>query len=115
MKIVITGGAGFIGSHLTENLVKNGYDITVFTYYNSFNTWGWLEDIDKRILFNEDRIKKIKSFFFFCPYTSITYTIFIKLDSWSCRHIQTRFTPKEFILKIKLNYNYVQILNIILS
>ena len=51
-KILITGADGFIGSHLTENLVKNGYDITAFTYYNSFNTWGWLEDIDKRILKN---------------------------------------------------------------
>ena len=51
-KILITGADGFIGSHLTENLVKHGYDVTAFTYYNSFNTWGWLEDIDKRILKN---------------------------------------------------------------
>ena len=42
-KILITGAAGFIGSHLTEMCVKNGYEVKVFIRYNSKNNWGWLE------------------------------------------------------------------------
>ena len=45
-KIFITGADGFIGSHLTENLVNKGYKVTALSYYNSFNHWGWLEDIN---------------------------------------------------------------------
>ena len=45
-KVLITGADGFIGSHLTEMLVKKGYDVKALSYYNSFNYWGWLEDID---------------------------------------------------------------------
>ena len=40
MKILVTGSDGFIGSHLTEELVKRGYDVKAFVYYNSFNNWG---------------------------------------------------------------------------
>lgn len=43
-KILVTGAGGFIGSHLTELLVKQGFDIKVFVRYNSRNNWGWLED-----------------------------------------------------------------------
>ncbi len=43
MKILITGAGGFIGSHLTEMCVKNGYDVKAFVRYNSKNNWGWLE------------------------------------------------------------------------
>ena len=46
MKILVTGAAGFIGSHLTEMLVKEGYKVKALSLYNSFNSWGWLEDID---------------------------------------------------------------------
>ena len=42
-KILITGADGFIGSHLTEELVKKGHDVRAFVYYNSFNSWGWLD------------------------------------------------------------------------
>ncbi|QUL54552.1 NAD-dependent 4,6-dehydratase LegB [Paenibacillus tritici] len=42
-KILVTGADGFIGSHLTEKLIKNGYEIKAFVYYNSFNSWGWLD------------------------------------------------------------------------
>lgn len=42
-KILITGADGFIGSHLTEALVRRGYDVRAFTLYNSFNSWGWLD------------------------------------------------------------------------
>jgi dTDP-glucose 4,6-dehydratase len=40
----VTGADGFIGSHLTESLVRSGYDVRAFVYYNSFNSWGWLDD-----------------------------------------------------------------------
>ena len=43
-KILITGGCGFIGSHLTEHLVQRGLEVTVFDRYNSNNDWGWLEN-----------------------------------------------------------------------
>ena len=42
-KVLITGAAGFIGSHLTERCVENGYDVKAFVRYNSGNYWGWLE------------------------------------------------------------------------
>ena len=44
-QILITGADGFIGSHLTETLLKEGYKVRALSYYNSFNHWGWLEDI----------------------------------------------------------------------
>ncbi|WP_025678733.1 NAD-dependent 4,6-dehydratase LegB [Paenibacillus massiliensis] len=43
MKILVSGADGFIGSHLTEQLVRQGYDVRAFVYYNSFNSWGWLD------------------------------------------------------------------------
>lgn len=42
-KVVVTGADGFIGSHLTEALLKRGCDVTALAQYNSFNNWGWLE------------------------------------------------------------------------
>lgn len=44
-KVLVTGADGFIGSHLTEALLAAGYDVRALSYYNSFNSWGWLEDI----------------------------------------------------------------------
>ncbi|MBI5141405.1 MAG: SDR family NAD(P)-dependent oxidoreductase [Nitrospirae bacterium] len=44
MKILVTGADGFIGSHLTEALVRNGHDVRAFVQYNSFSSWGWLDD-----------------------------------------------------------------------
>lgn len=49
-KILVTGADGFIGSHLTEQLVKKGYKVKAFVLYNSFNTWGWLDTLPKNIL-----------------------------------------------------------------
>ena len=43
-KLLITGADGFIGSHLTEAAVRAGYDVRAFVLYNSFGSWGWLED-----------------------------------------------------------------------
>ena len=45
-KILITGADGFIGSHLTEMLVARGYEVKALSQYNSFNNWGWLEQIN---------------------------------------------------------------------
>jgi NAD dependent epimerase/dehydratase len=48
-KILITGADGFIGSHLTEYLVAQGADVRAFVYYNSFNSWGWLDQADAQV------------------------------------------------------------------
>ncbi len=45
MKVLVTGADGFIGSHLTEGLLAEGYNVRALAQYNSFNYWGWLEDI----------------------------------------------------------------------
>lgn len=50
MKVLVTGADGFIGSHLVEELVKKGYDVKAFAYYNSFNTWGWLDTLPAEIM-----------------------------------------------------------------
>lgn len=42
-KVLVTGADGFIGSHLTEELIRTGYDVRAFVFYNSFNSWGWLD------------------------------------------------------------------------
>ncbi|MDG2321171.1 MAG: NAD-dependent 4,6-dehydratase LegB [Rhodospirillaceae bacterium] len=42
-KVLVTGADGFIGSHLTEALVRAGHDVRAFVLYNSFNSWGWLD------------------------------------------------------------------------
>ncbi|NBI70637.1 SDR family NAD(P)-dependent oxidoreductase [Clostridiaceae bacterium] len=49
-KILITGSDGFIGSHLTEEMVKLGYEVKAFVYYNSFNQWGWLDTLPKEVM-----------------------------------------------------------------
>lgn len=49
MKILVTGADGFIGSHLTEKLVRDGYQVKAFVYYNSFNSWGWLDHCDSDV------------------------------------------------------------------
>src|SRR5437870_6558347 len=46
MKILVTGADGFIGSHLTEALVRAGHEVRAFVFYNSFNSWGWLDECD---------------------------------------------------------------------
>jgi NAD dependent epimerase/dehydratase len=49
-KNLITGADGFIGSHLTEKLVKQGHKVKAFVYYNSFNSWGWLDTLPMEIM-----------------------------------------------------------------
>ena len=54
--VLVTGADGFIGSHLVEELVHLGYNVKAFVYYNSFNSWGWLDTL------SNDIIKKIEIF-----------------------------------------------------
>ncbi|MGC9121276.1 MAG: NAD-dependent 4,6-dehydratase LegB, partial [Sulfurihydrogenibium sp.] len=49
-KVLITGSCGFIGSHLVERLIQEGCKVRAFVYYNSFNSWGWLDTFDKETL-----------------------------------------------------------------
>lgn len=53
-KILVTGSDGFIGSHLTEELVRRGHDVRAFVLYNSFNSWGWLDNSPREIKENLD-------------------------------------------------------------
>lgn len=53
-KVLVTGADGFIGSHLTEELVRAGYEVRALTLYNSFGTWGWLDSMPKDIMEHVD-------------------------------------------------------------
>jgi NAD dependent epimerase/dehydratase len=48
-KILVTGADGFIGSHLVEKLVLDGYQVRAFVCYNSFNTWGWIDNLTEEV------------------------------------------------------------------
>ena len=48
-KVLVTGSDGFIGSHLTESLVRQGHDVRAFVLYNSFNSWGWLDSCSEDV------------------------------------------------------------------
>lgn len=50
IKVLVTGADGFIGSHLVERLVGEGYEVRAFCFYNSFNSWGWLDGLKKEFL-----------------------------------------------------------------
>ena len=46
-RVVVTGADGFIGSHLVEALLREGCDVRAFVYYNSFDSWGWLDALPR--------------------------------------------------------------------
>ncbi|AFD09294.1 NAD-dependent 4,6-dehydratase LegB [Solitalea canadensis] len=49
-KVLVTGADGFIGSHLVERLIDEGANVKAFAYYNSFNSWGWMDTFSKETL-----------------------------------------------------------------
>lgn len=53
-RILVTGADGFIGSHLVEELVRRGHNVRAFVLYNSFNSWGWLDESPRDIRSNLD-------------------------------------------------------------
>ncbi|MBV6478180.1 MAG: dTDP-glucose 4,6-dehydratase [Ignavibacteria bacterium] len=48
-KVLVTGADGFIGSHLVEKLIKEEYKVRAFVFYNSFNSWGWIDSLSAEI------------------------------------------------------------------
>jgi len=48
-RILVTGADGFIGSHLVERLVELGYMVKAFVFYNSINSWGWIDSFPKDV------------------------------------------------------------------
>lgn len=48
-KVLVTGAGGFIGSHLTEKLVSEGYEVRAFVHYNSLGSWGWIDSFPKEV------------------------------------------------------------------
>jgi dTDP-glucose 4,6-dehydratase len=55
-RVLVTGADGFIGSHLVDRLLEEGYKVKAFVYYNSFNSWGWLD------AFPKEKLKDIEIF-----------------------------------------------------
>lgn len=74
MNILVTGADGFIGSHLTEMLLEQGYNVKALSYYNSFNNWGWLEGISNANL--EVLTGDVRDFHFCCHITKNIDIIF---------------------------------------
>jgi len=91
-KVLVTGADGFIGSHLTEMLLTEGYKVKALSYYNSFNYWGWLDNIKHQNLevitgdvrdphFCKDITKDIDTIFHLAALIAIPYS-YVAPDSY---------------------------------
>ena len=60
MKVLVTGADGFIGSHLTEKLIENGFEVKAFCIYNSNGSRGWLDTISPKVIDKIDFLGDIR-------------------------------------------------------
>lgn len=116
-KIIITGAAGFIGSRLAEICVKNGYEVTAFDKYNSFNNFGWLENSKYKqyIKFSHgdvrdldtvmSKFKKNNIVLHLAALVGIPYSYEAPLS-----YIKTNIEGTYNVLEASRNYNFDQIL-----
>lgn len=118
-KVLVTGADGFIGSHLVELLVQEGFTVKAFCYYNSFNSWGWLDDLPKEILNNVEvftgdirdpngvktAMKDCKEVFHLAALIAIPYS-YHSPDSY----IQTNISGTLNVLQAARDLNYDRVL-----
>jgi NAD dependent epimerase/dehydratase len=118
-KVLVTGADGFIGSHLVESLLKEGCTVKAFVYYNSFNSWGWIdlfpEHIKKNIeIFSGDirdpngvreAVKDVELVFHLAALIAIPYS-YHSPDSY----VDTNIKGTLNILQASRDYNIEKIL-----
>jgi nucleoside-diphosphate-sugar epimerase len=122
--VLITGADGFIGSHLVEMLIVKGCKIKALSQYNSFNNWGWLEDVNCKgrveILTGDIRdphyckfiTKDVNIIFHLAALIAIPYS-YIAPDSYIDTNIKgTLCTPQQ--AKCTAQRNMCQLMKIIL-
>ena len=80
MNILVTGACGFIGSHLVEKLVKENHNVRAFTFYNSMNSYGWLNNVDKKLLKDLKPKKIILGFYAMMIIILVTCAIIITIN-----------------------------------
>ncbi len=115
---LVTGADGFIGSHLTELLLNSGYKVKALALYNSFNNWGWLEDIcdspDLEIVTGDVRdahfvkhiMKDVDTVFHLAALIAIPYS-YIAPDSY----VDTNIKGTLNICQAAKEYGNIRVLN----
>ena len=104
-KILVTGSDGFIGSHLTEELVRRGHDVRAFVLYNSFNSWGWLDHSPADIKDGLDVLREIRMTFAI-PVIMLTAKgeaadRIVGLELGADDYLPKPFDPRELLARIK--------------